>query len=899
MEEKMEKCSLQITGMTCVSCVATIERNLQKEEGIQSVVVALMAGKAEVVYYPEIIQPAAIVDLITDLGYDATVIVEDKSEPGKLVLHITGMTCSSCVHTIESKLTEVNGILNASVNLTTNKANINFNPEILGLRDIVRVIEGLGYKASVARRQSTIKYLDRKVEIKQWKKSFLFSLYFGLPVLALIIYVAVMDQKPNIPMVLDKNIVPGLSIINLLFFILCTPIQFFGGRYFYIQTYKSLIHKSASMDMLIVMATTVAYLYSLVILIVAMAEKAAHSPVTFFDTPPLLFVFISLGRWLEHIAKRKTSDALTKLLSLQAMEATLVTLGPDNSILSEEEIPVDLVQKDDFLKILPGQKFPVDGKVVDGTSAADESLITGESMPIVKRPGSIVIAGSINAQGTLLIKATHVGADTTLSQIVKLVEDAQTSKAPIQQFADNLSGYFIPFIVTMSLLTFAAWVTVGFVDFEIMKRGLPVYSTKHISKAELIIRFAFRTSITVLAIACPCALGLAAPTAVMVGTGVGAQNGILIKGGEPLEMARKVNVVVFDKTGTVTHGVPTVIKVLVLEDKTKLPLKTLLAIVGTAESSSEHPLASAIVKYCKEELGTDVLGQCTDFDSVPGSGIVCKVTNIEAVLMKSEQSPSTQQSTQIKDAEPQIYNVSIGNREWITLNGLSYGSDVDATMIKHEIQGQTAVLFAINGVLSGIIVISDTVKPEAAMTVSILQRMGVNVVLLTGDNHNTAVAVASQIGIREVIAGVLPSQKVAKVQEFQQQGQWVAMVGDGVNDSPVLAQADVGIAIGSGTDVAIEAADVVLMRNDLLDVVASIDISKKTVTRIRINFFFALVYNLIGVPIAAGVFLPFGVVLQPWMGSAAMAASSVSVVLSSLMLKFYKKPKLESLHYRA
>ncbi|XP_078259309.1 copper-transporting ATPase 2-like [Rhinoraja longicauda] len=851
-EKKMEKCLIQITGMTCVSCVANIERNLQKEEGINSVLVALMAGKAEVMYYPDIIEPATIAELITDLGFIATVI-EDKPQPGKLVLNVTGMISASCVHNIESTLTEVKGILTVSVNFTTKKAYISLDPELLGPRDVVRIIEDLGYNATVARRHSTTNYLDQKVEIKQWKRSFLFSLIFGIPVLGLIIYVVVMEKRPHASTFLDQNIIPGLSILNILFFILCTPIQFIGGRYFYIQTFKALKHKAVSMDVLVVLATTVAYLYSCIILIVAMAEKAEQSPMTFFDTPPMLFVFIALGRWLEHVAKSKTSAALTTLLLLQATEATVVTLGPDNSILSEEVISVELVQKGDIMKIVPGDKFPVDGKVVEGISAANESLITGESMPVVKRPGNIVIAGSINAQGTLLIKATHVGAETTLSQIVKLVEDAQTSK-----------------------------------DFNM-----------HISKAELIIRFAFKTSITVLAITCPCALGLAAPTAVMVGTGVGAQNGILIKGGEPLEMACKVKVVMFDKTGTVTHGVPKVIKVLVLEETTQLPMKTLLVIVGTAESRSEHPLASAIIKYCKEELGTDVLGNCTDFDSVPGCGIRCKVSNIETVLMKSEQSPSTKQPIQIKGTEPLVYNVLIGNREWMTLSCLSYGPDVDETMVNHETQGRTAVLFAINGTVTGIIVISDTIKPEAATTVSILQHMGVHVVLLTGDNYNTAVAVASQIGIREVIADVLPSQKVSKLQEFQQHGQLVAMVGDGVNDSPVLAQADVGIAIGSGTDVAIEAADVVLMRNDLLDVVACFDISKKTVFRIRINFVFAMIYNLIGIPIAAGVFFPFGLVLQPWMGSVAMAASSVSVVISSLLLKLYKKPNLQKLHPQA
>ncbi|XP_059819970.1 copper-transporting ATPase 2-like isoform X3 [Hypanus sabinus] len=894
--------------MTCASCIANIERNLQKEEGIHSILVALMAGKAEVKYNPLIIQPTAIAELIKDLGFGAAVI-EDMSPAGNLELSITGMNCASCVHNIESKLNRVDGILHVSVNLATKKAHVKLDPELLGPRDVIRIIEGLGYSASVVKSQSAVHNLDHKEEIKQWRKSFLISLVFGIPVFGLMIYVMIMDNYGG-SRALEQNILPGLSILNLVFFVLCTPVQFIGGWYFYIQTYKSLKHKTANMDVLIVLATTTAYLYSCVILIVAIAERAEQSPVTFFDTPPMLFVFIALGRWLEHVAKSKTSGALAKLLSLQAIEATVVALGPDNSILGEEQVAVDLVQRGDIIKIVPGGKFPVDGKVLEGSSMADESLITGEPMPVVKGVGSIVIAGSINAQGTLLIQATHVGSDTTLSQIVKLVEEAQTSKAPIQQLADKLSGYFVPFIVLMSLITLAVWIIIGFVNFDIMEKNLAGYS-KNISKAELIVRFAFKTSITVLSIACPCALGLAVPTAVMVGTGIGAQNGILIKGGGPLEMAHKINVVMFDKTGTITHGTPKVIRVLVLRDVAELPLKKFLAVVGTAESGSEHPLGSAITKYCREELGTDVLGYCMDFQSVAGCGISCKVTSIETVLMKSELSPNRKQKqihnshvavfSQInKGAETsQIYSVLIGNREWMTRNGLHVESDFDKAMVDHEVKGETAVMVTINGTLCGIIVIADTIKPEAAVAVSILENMGVDVVLLTGDNFKVATAVAHQVGIKKVFAEVLPPQKVAKVQEIQDQGKTVAMVGDGINDSPVLAKADVGIAIGSGTDVAIEAADVVLMRNNLLDVVASIKLSKETVSRIRINFIFALIFNLVGIPIAAGVFLPLGLVLQPWMGSAAMAASSVSVVVSSLLLKLYRKPNIEKFDNQA
>ncbi|XP_029372161.1 copper-transporting ATPase 2 [Echeneis naucrates] len=906
-DTKVQKCFISVTGMTCASCVANIERNLLKHRGIITVLVSLMAGKAEVKYEPDVIDAAAVTRLIEDLGFGAKLIEDNAVTHGKLELSITGMTCASCVHNIESKLTTTKGILGASVALATNKAQIQFDPELLGAREIIKIVQSLGFQAGLVK-EGFKNTLDHSEEIRQWKGSFLLSLVFGLPVMGLMIYMMVMDsqhQEHGGSMPEEQNLLPGLSLLNLAFFVLCTPVQIFGGRYFYIQAYRSLKHRTANMDVLIVLATSIAYFYSCVVLIVAMAERASQSPITFFDTPPMLFVFIALGRWLEHVAKSKTSAALAKLMSLQATDATVVTMGPDLSILSEEQVEVELVQRGDIVKVAPGGKFPVDGKVIEGSSMADESLITGEPMPVSKKVGSLVIAGSINAHGALLVEATHVGTDTTLSQIVKLVEEAQTSKAPIQQFADRLSGYFVPFIILVSLLTLVAWMAVGFVDFDIVRDNFPGYN-QNISQAEVIVRFAFQASITVLSIACPCSLGLATPTAVMVGTGVGAQNGILIKGGEPLEMAHKIRVVMFDKTGTITNGVPRVTRVLVLWEMARMPLRKILAVVGTAEASSEHPLGMAVAKHCKEELGSDMLGYCQDFQAVPGCGISCRVSNVEH-LQSDERfllpGATTEESSLLSAAEDPTsvssYSVLIGNREWMRRNGHHIGADVDAAMSSHETKGQTAILVAIDGVLCAMLAIADTVKAESALAVHTLKSMGIEVAMITGDNRRTAKAIAAQVGIRKVFAEVLPSHKVAKVQELQEQGLRVAMVGDGVNDSPALARADVGIAIGTGTDVAIEAADIVLIRNDLLDVVASIELSKKTVRRIRINFVFALIYNLLGIPIAAGVFMPVGLVLQPWMGSAAMAASSVSVVLSSLLLRLYKKTSMELYEVRA
>uniref|UniRef100_A0A672SMB1 P-type Cu(+) transporter n=1 Tax=Sinocyclocheilus grahami TaxID=75366 RepID=A0A672SMB1_SINGR len=905
----ISKCFIQIGGMTCASCVANIERNLKNEHGVHSVLVALMAGKAEVRYSPSIIDPQRVAEFIRELGFTAAVMEDCDGSDGNLELVVRGMTCASCVHKIESNLMKQKGILYASVALATNKAHIRHDPEVTGPRDVIRWIENLGFTASLVKKDRSGCHLDHSREIRHCCK----LLYKHTPLFTFVFCFATTLLQPE-P---EKQLLPGLSIMNLISFLFCVPVQFIGGRYFYGQAYKAVKHRTANMDVLIVLATTIAFTYSVVILLVAMVEGAKVNPITFFDTPPMLFVFISLGRWLEQIAKSKTSEALSKLMSLQATEATVVTLNGDMSVLSEEQVDVELVQRGDVVKVVPGGKFPVDGRVIEGHSMADESLITGEAMPVTKKPGSTVIAGSINQNGSLLIKATHVGTDTTLSQIVKLVEEAQTSKAPIQQFADKISGYFVPFIVGVSFLTLVAWILIGFVNFPLVEKYFPGYD-KSISEAEAVIRFAFQASITVLCIACPCSLGLATPTAVMVGTGVGAQNGILIKGGEPLEMAHKIQYVVFDKTGTITYGAPKVVQVKMLAEGNRMPRSKLLVIVGTAENNSEHPLGAAITKYCKHELATESLGTCTDFQAVPGCGIRCLVSNTENLLKRDDSDSEENQRNavliQISDTssdhplimDPQpltvvqtsSFTVLIGNREWMRRNALQVRADVDEAMTEHEKRGRTAVLVAVDNELCAMVAIADMVKPEAELAVHTLTAMGLEVVLMTGDNSKTARAIAAQVGIRKVFAEVLPSHKVAKVEQLQLAGKRVAMVGDGVNDSPALAMADVGIAIGTGTDVAIEAADVVLIRNDLLDVVGSIDLSKKTVKRIRINFVFALIYNLVGIPIAAGVFMPVGLVLQPWMGSAAMAASSVSVVLSSLLLKCYTKPSAEKLERR-
>ncbi|KAL0675426.1 hypothetical protein Bca4012_003407 [Brassica carinata] len=824
--------------MTCTSCSSTVERALESVNGVERAHVALAIEEAEIHYDPSLVSSEKLLEAIENAGFEAILISTRTGEDvSKISLKIDGEFTDESITIIERSLQAIHGVQKVEINPGNDKISVLYNPDVTGPRNFIRVIESTVFaghiKATIFTEGGVGRDSQNQGEIKQYYKSFLWSLVFTAPVFL--------------------TAMVGLA----------TPVQFFIGWRFYIGSYKALRRGSANMDVLVALGTNAAYFYSLYTVL-----RAATSPdfmgVDFFETSAMLISFIILGKYLEVLARGKTSEAIAKLMNLAPETAMLLNLDNEGHVTGEEEIDGRLIQKNDIIKIIPGAKVASDGYVIWGQSHVNESMITGEARPVAKRKGDTVIGGTLNENGVLHVKVTRVGSESALAQIVGLVESAQLAKAPVQKLADQISKFFVPLVIFVSLSTWLAWFIAG---------KLHWYPESWIPSSMVSFELALQFGISVMVIACPCALGLATPTAVMVGTGVGASQGVLIKGGLALERAHKVTCIVFDKTGTLTMGKPVVVKTKILNS---MVIGDFYEIVAATEVNSEHPLAKAIVEYAKifkDEQENHAWPEARDFVSITGKGVKATVRGIK---------------------------VMVGNKKLMCDHGVSIPDDAQELLAEAEEMAQTGILVSINGELAGFVAVSDPLKPIAREAISILKSMNIVSIMVTGDNWGTANSIAREVGIDSVFAEAKPEQKAENVKELQAMGHVVAMVGDGINDSPALVAADVGMAIGAGTDIAIEAADIVLMKSNLEDVITAIDLSRKTFSRIRLNYVWALGYNLMGIPIAAGVLFPYTRFrLPPWIAGAAMAASSVSVVCCSLLLKNYKRPKkLDNLEIR-
>jgi len=793
MDLGTKKVTLPIGGMSCAACAARIEKALGSTPGVVVSNVNFALERAAVEFDPTRTTVMELVGRVKDLGYDVSTAATD--------LKITGMSCSACAARIEKKLQETEGVVAASVNFALERAHVQYTPGVVSVPDLKGVIANLGYQAhSTETAVDTDKEkLAREREMKRQQFLFVMAAVLSLPLL-----LNMLQEFFNLH-ISETLMSPYLQ------FALSTLVQFGAGYQFYRGSYHALKNGSANMDVLVALGTSTAYFYSVVNTFII------GKGFLYYEVSAILITLILLGKMLEAVAKGRTSEAIKKLMGLQAKTARVIRND------AEMDIPVEDVVVGDLIVVRPGEKIPVDGVIREGNSAVDEAMITGESIPVEKRSGDTVIGATINKYGTFKFEATKVGRDTVLAQIIKMVEDAQGSKAPIQRLADRVSAYFVPTVVGIALLAFVVWYAVTG-DF----------------------RLALINMVAVLVIACPCALGLATPTAIMVGTGKGAEHGILIKGGEHLEKAHMIDTVVLDKTGTVTKGEPEVTNVIPLGSHLEAGV---LALAAAAEKNSEHPLGQSIVLRARD-LGYN-LEEPAEFYAIPGQGV--------RALIGGQQ-------------------VLLGNQKLMREHGVDTG-ELRSMLEELEGQGKTSMTLAVDGRAAGIISVADTVKEHSAEAIKELQGMGVRVVMLTGDNERTARAIAGQVGITEVLAEVLPEDKAEQVQKLRRQGHVVGMVGDGINDAPALATADVGMAIGTGTDVAMEAADITLMRGDLRAIVAAIRLSKRTMRTIKMNLFWALIYNVLGIPAAALGFL------NPIIAGAAMAFSSVSVVSNSLLLK--------------
>ncbi len=741
----------------------------------------------------------------------------------KTILSITGMHCASCAAIITRKLKKTPGVTEANVNYGANKANIVYDESTVDVPALIDAITKAGYGAVIASAVDREEEKRRKAaEIAVYRRKFFWGLLLSLPML----YFMAGTFMPFLPFV--ELITPWMGIISIL---LATPVQFWLGASFYHSAWSALRVRTFNMDSLIAIGTSTAYVYSLYNFIAHFVTEGTvigemHD--LYFEVAALLITFVLLGKWLEAEAKGKTSEAIQKLMGLQAKTARVLRNG------QAVDIPIEDVQAGDIVIVRPGEKFPVDGTVLKGLSSVDESMLTGESIPVEKKEGDHVFGATMNGNGSIEFQAEKVGSETALAQIIRFVEEAQGSKAPIQAFADWISSWFVPAVIGIAILTFAIWMLLG--------AGLT---------------FSLLAFVSVIVIACPCALGLATPTAIMVATGKGAENGILIRGGEPLEAAKRIDTIVFDKTGTLTKGKPEVTDIVALHGSQD----ELLQLAASLEQGSEHPLAESIVNHAKSK--GMALDTADSFKAIPGHGIEASIKGKKYFL---------------------------GNRKLMEKFQIVV-QEIEERMAALEEQGKTAMIVADEKCVLGIVAVADTVKETSREAIERLQKMGIEVYMITGDNKRTAAAIAKSLGIQNVLAEVLPEQKASEVKKLQEQGKKVAMVGDGINDSPALAQADLGIAMGSGTDIAMETGGIVLVKNDLRDVVTAIKLSRATVNKIHQNMFFALFFNVIGIPIAARAFMHWGWILRPELAGLAMAFSSVSVVTNSLLLKGFHPTK--------
>ncbi|CAN1263730.1 Copper-transporting ATPase HMA4 [Linum perenne] len=855
-EQNIAVCRLKIKGMMCTSCSESVERTLLIVDGVKTAVVGLALEEAKVHFDPDVIDINGIIEIVEDSGFGAE-LVSSGIDVNKVHLKLEGVDSLEDSKIILSLLESAEGVNHVEMDMVNHRVTINYDSTITGPRSLIQFIEKASPDPDMY--QATLyippmqRETDRLQETLMYRNQFLWSCLFSVPVCVFSMALPMLHPYGNW---LIFKIYRTLNVGMLLRWILCTPVQFIIGRRFYLGAYHALRRKSANMDVLVALGTNAAYFYSLYVIIKAITTYNFEGQ-DFFETSAMLISFILLGKYLEIVAKGKTSDALAKLTELSPETACLLTLNSDGNVMLEEEISTQLIQRNDIIKIVPGEKVAVDGIVVDGQSHVNESMITGEAMPVSKRHGDKVIGGTMNENGCILVKATHVGSEAALSQIVQLVEAAQLARAPVQQLADKISRYFVPTVVVVAFITWLVWFIAG-------QEGL--YPSHLIPKAMDKFELALQFGISVLVIACPCALGLATPTAVMVATGKGASQGVLIKGGDSLENAHIVKTVVFDKTGTLTVGKPQVVSAVLFSS---FSMEEFCDMAIATEANSEHPIAKSIVAHAKrfrQKIGSnaDQIPEVKDFEVHTGAGVSGKVGD-KFIL--------------------------VGNRRLMHTYEVTIGLEVEKFISAHEELARTCVLVSIDGKIAGAFAVTDPVKPEAQRVILYLRSMGITSIMVTGDNSATAAAIARDVGIDYYFAETDPLGKANKIKDLQGKGTKVAMVGDGINDSPALVAADVGMAIGAGTNVAIESADIVLLRSNLEDVVTTIDLSRKTIARIRLNYVWALGYNILGMPIAAGILYPFtGIRLPPWLAGGCMAASSLSVVCSSLLLQSYKKP---------